>query len=301
MPFAPIILFVYNRPYHALKTLEGLMTNPEFSESLFYVYCDGPRQEKDIPAVQAVREAVRSRSSPNMVMVERETNIGLANSIIRGATTVCNKHGRAIVIEDDLLVSRHYLSYMNEAMDRYADCDQVMQVVGHCFPAPGYGQSSGSSFLPFTSSYGWGTWKRAWQYFDPDFTGYEQMLADATLRNRFNIRGAYSYTGMINKLRRKNQLNRSWAVRWYWSVFKRNGMTLFPHRTLVSNFGYDDSGTNCRGKQAPVDIEFAPENAVTELPTEVAVDEVFYAVVRRTISKQQTLWSKGIRYIKRWL
>ncbi len=301
MPFAPIVLFVYNRPDHTSRTLEGLMANAEFSGSTFYVFCDAPRQDKDIPAVKAVREVARSRALPNMILVEREINLGLANSIISGVTEVCNKHGRAIVIEDDLLVSRHYLAFMNEALNRYADHDQVMQVVGHCFPAQGYGQSSGSSFLPFTSSFGWGTWERAWQHFDPDLTGYDQAMADPVRRKKFNIDGAYSYTGMIAKLRRKGQLNRSWAVRWHWSVFKRNGLTLFPHRTLVLNFGNDGSGTNYRGKQAPVDIDFAPENATTEFPREIAVDRAFYAAVRRTIAKQQSFWSRGIRYLRRWL
>ncbi len=301
MPFTPIILFVYNRCDHAIKTLEGLMKNPEFTESPLYIYCDGPKQDMDIPAVQAARDAIRARALPNMVLVEREDNLGLGDSIIKGVTEVCHKHGRAIVIEDDLLVSRHYLAYMNEALDRYANHDQVMQVVGHCFPAPGYGQSRGSSFLPFTSSWGWGTWKRAWQHFDPDLTGYDRAMADPGLRKKFNIDDAYSYTGMIAKLRRKGQLNRSWAVRWHWSVFKRNGLVLFPHRTLVLHFGDDDSGTNYRGRLAPVDIEFTAENVVVEFPGEVAVDEAFYAAVRRTIAKRQSLWSRGVRYLRRWL
>lgn len=301
MLFSPIVIFVYNRPDHTRKTLEGLMTNAEFSKSPVYIYCDGPKHDKDTSSVYAVREAIRSYSLPNVTMIEQPHNLGLANSIISGVTEVCNQHGRVIVMEDDLLVSHFFLAYMNEALNRYAENKQVMQVIGHCFPALGYSQSQGSSFLPFSSSLGWGTWKRAWDYFDAELKDYEQVLTDIALRKKFNLNGAYSYTGMIDKLSRKGQLNRSWAVRWYWSIFRQNGLALFPHRTLVLHFGDDNSGTNCRGKQPPIDIEFALDNTVAELPKEVVIDEAFYSAVQKTLSKQQSLWNKGIRYIRRWL
>ena len=300
LKLAPIVLFVYNRPQHLRRTILALKENSEFNRCKFYVYCDGPKSPDDLLAVDAVHDELCLLNLENMVLYKSETNQGLGKSIIKGVTEVCKKHGRAIVLEDDLEVSNNFIKYMNDALNLYSDNSQVMQVAGHCSPAKGYGMSEGSSFLPFTSSWGWATWDRAWKHFDPDLNGYDAMFKNKITRDNFNIRGAYSYTNMIKKLRRTGNINRSWAVRWYWSVFKRGGLVLFPHRTLVKHFGNDNSGTNYRGKNPNLDVEFYSNNFVAEYPENITTDVQFYKEVRSTISKQQSIWNKGFRYIGKW-
>lgn len=298
---APIALFVFNRPAHTLKTLAALRENPEFAQSRVYVFADGPRNEHETVLVAEVRGAVAALGLDNLEWVASENNRGLANSIIAGVTHVCGEHGRVIVMEDDLLVSRHFLAYMNTALDRYAQEPRVMQVSGHCFPGNGYGQSSGSSFLPQTSSWGWATWKRAWDRFDPELSDYDQAIANPATRRLFNLDGAYPYTRMIEVLRARNEMNRSWAVRWHWSVFKHSGLGLFPHRTLVSHFGNDGSGTNLRGRQKSLDVEFSPDNGVSRYPEQVQPDLKFFAAETRTIRRQQSPASRALRLLRRWI
>lgn len=36
----------------------------------------------------------------------------------------------------------------------------------------------------------------------------------------------------------------SWAIRWYWSVFKNNGCVVYPPTSYVNNIGFDGSGTH---------------------------------------------------------
>ncbi len=298
---APIVLFVYNRPQHLRKTLVALKENPEFSKCKLYVYCDGPKSSEDIVSVDAVHNELEAFDLDNMVLYQSEVNQGLGKSIINGVTEICKKHGRAIVLEDDLEVSNNFIKYMNDALNLYNDDLQVMQVAGHCFPAKGYGVSEGSSFLPFTSSWGWATWDRAWKHFDPDLSEYDALIKKKATYDSFNINGAYSYTNMIKKLRKTGNINRSWAVRWYWSVFKRGGLVLFPHRTLVKHFGNDDSGTNYRGSSPNLDVEFSSNNSVTKYPEAVITDVQFYKRVRITIAKQQSVWNKGLRFINKWV
>lgn len=37
----------------------------------------------------------------------------------------------------------------------------------------------------------------------------------------------------------------SWDIRWYLSVFLKNGLTLFPQKSLVNNIGLEGSGVHC--------------------------------------------------------
>jgi len=242
---APIAMFAYNRPQHLNKTIQALAKNPEFSDSRLYIYCDGPKNTADIPATESVRKVVSSFNLPNMILIERERNMGLANSIITGVTDLCERFGRVIVLEDDLVVSSVFLKYMNDALQYYKNNEIVMQVSGHMFPVELHSETD-AVFLPFTSSWGWATWERAWKHFNPEATGYNNLLNDKYRRRKFDLNDSYPYFRMLKKqLRGKID---SWAIRWYLSVFDLNGLVLYPCESLVENIGFDGSGTHCRNE-----------------------------------------------------
>ncbi len=240
--FAPISLFVFKRPEHTRRTLESLEKNPEFAASPLFIFCDDARNATEAGQVESTRKLVRDWPHPHKTVIERDRNWGLANSIIAGVTELCERYGRVIVVEDDLVVSPVFLSYMNAALDRYLDDKEVMQVSGYMFPIENLQKPNEALFLPFTTSWGWGTWQRAWRNFDEYATGWEQMQQDVSLRRKFNIGGTLNYYEMLcQQITGKID---SWAIRWYWSVFKMQGLTLFPPTTLVENIGFDGSGTH---------------------------------------------------------
>jgi len=240
---APVALFVYNRPGHARLTIEALLANALANETPLHVFSDAPRNEAASRAVAEVRSYIRNIAGFNSVtIIERETNFGLARSIIDGVTRLCEEYGRVIVMEDDLITSPHFLSYMNDALTRYEHEDRVMQIAGYMFPV-NLELEEDALFLPFTSSWGWATWERAWRIFDATGAGYLRLLEDQSLRRRFDLNGKYGYFRMLgSQLRGETD---SWAIRWYLSVFLMNGLTLYPKKTLVGNFGFDGSGVNC--------------------------------------------------------
>jgi len=263
---APIALFAYNRPVHVRRTMESLLANELAAASDLYIFSDGPKSPAQEPAVADVRRYAGGVSGfRSVTVVERATNLGLANSIIDGTTRLTKEFGRVIVVEDDLVVSPRFLEYMNRALERYQDDDSAMQVSGYMFPID-IGAKADASFMPFTTSWGWATWERAWQYFDPEMREFEALSSNRQLRDRFNLGGAYDYFGMLER-QRGGSID-SWAIRWYLSVFMRDGLTLYPARTLVRNIGFDGSGTHC----ADADFEQAsmqPDFRVDKFPTQV--------------------------------
>ena len=123
MNLAPVIVFNYNRPDHSLRTWEALAQNQFAKETELYLYCDGPKAnasdemcqriaELHAVAKQYAIEAPKQGKFKAVHVVCAEKNKGLANSIIGGVTEVINKHGRVIVLEDDLLTSPYFLKYM---------------------------------------------------------------------------------------------------------------------------------------------------------------------------------------------
>jgi GR25 family glycosyltransferase involved in LPS biosynthesis len=242
MKLAPIVLFVYNRPTHTRRTVEALLKNEEAKESDLIVYSDAPKKPEAADAVREVRDYIRTISGFKSVsIVERARNWGLANSVIDGVTTVLNKYGRIIVLEDDLVVTPHFLGFMNRALERYKHEPKVVQISGYMFPVK-IKTREDALFLPLTTSWGWATWQRAWGLFDPEAKGYARLKAEPELRKRFNLDGAYDYFSML-----EDQLAGrvdSWAIRWYLVTFLFEGLTLYPRQSLVTNAGFDGSGTH---------------------------------------------------------
>ncbi|RIW11798.1 hypothetical protein D0X99_20205 [Algoriphagus lacus] len=169
---SPVVLFVYNRPFHTLKTLEALEKNYLADQSILFIYSDGYPDNSDdnlVSNVEQVRDIIRRKKwCKEVIIFESNFNKGLANSIISGVTFVIKKFGKIIVLEDDLIVSRNFLTFMNFSLDFYQSNYQVMQISGFSFPSPKIDKLNGCFFLPITSTWGWATWFRVWNNIDFD-------------------------------------------------------------------------------------------------------------------------------------
>ena len=214
--YAPILLFAYNRPQHVRQLVASLLANAEAAQSPLYVYADGAKGESDKAAVEEVRKFVQSIGGFSSVHItERQENWGLARSVIDGVTSVVKQHGRVIVLEDDLVVAPYFLRFMNEALEMYKDEPRV----GH-IQACDYTQDPtlpDTFLIKWTGSWGWATWQRAWEFFNPDGAVLLQALEARKLTKTFDFNGKYGYTRMLR--RQVEGQNNSWAIRWNASLF----------------------------------------------------------------------------------
>ncbi len=237
MALAPIALFVYNRPWHTEQTLIALENNELASESILYIFCDGPKENSSVENlnnIKKVRNLIKSKKwCYKTNIVERKKNIGLASNIVDGINKVIEEHGKIIVLEDDLITSPFFLKYCNDALLMYKDSPNVYSINGFQFPLD---TNRVDTFLcPLaTSSWGWATWKSRWDIFKEMIENKELIQNHPWLKARFNFAG-YDYATMLDN-------SNSWAIKWYYSVFLRNGLGLFPTKSLVSNIGFDRSG-----------------------------------------------------------
>lgn len=294
---APILLFVYNRPQHVQQLVTSLLANAEASQSTLYVYADGAKGESDKAAVEEVRGLIHNISGfASVNIVEREENWGLARNVIDGVSTVVKKHGRVIVLEDDLVVAPYFLRFMNEALETYKDEPKV----GH-IQACDYTQDPtlpDTFLIKWTGSWGWATWERAWQLFNPDGATLLRELETRKLTKTFDFNGKYDYTRMLR--RQVEGLNNSWAIRWNASLFLHDVLSLNVGKALVQNNGFDGSGTNCGGGGLYASnlwlkpLEVKKIEPITENNEARKVYERYYA-------RTNSFWAKAVRRIKRTL
>jgi hypothetical protein len=264
--WAPVALFIYKRPEHTHRMISSLQACVGYAESPVFVFADGPAHSRDLPAVQRTRALARSLLNDRAELLERETNLGIDKSVIAGVTQLCDRFGKVVVVEDDLVVSPLFLQFLNRGLWQYENEPRVMQVSGHMFDVPQIRQQNAAIFLPMTTSWGWATWKRAWDHLD-SMNGWRARLGDHQVRRRFDLDDKFAYSTMLAKEMRRETA--AWDIRWYYTVFARDGLALFPPRTLVFNGGLDGSGTHHRmalpTHQAPLETA-----ASFDLPTDVA-------------------------------
>ncbi len=261
---APVALFVYNRLVHLRKTIEALQANSESLSTWLYIFSDAPKNAADEKAVNEVRQYIRTIDGFSAVqIIERAENSGLARSIIDGVTSVCQEHGRIIVLEDDMVVSRYFLKFLNDALTLYERDERVISISGYQYPIKT--ALPETFFLKGADCWGWATWQRGWDLFEPDGRVLLRELIERKLTHRFDFNGSYPYTRMLrNQIKGKNN---SWAIRWYASAFLKDKLTLYPGRSLVLNIGTDGSGTHCSATNA-----FASD--ISDIPVKVELIDV---------------------------
>ena len=290
MSNSPIALFVYNRPHHTRHTVEALQRNEKSKDSDLFIFSDAARSAHSIPQVSAVRDYIATVTGFKSVrIIEREKNLGLANSVINGVTQLCRDYGKVIVLEDDLVVAPEFLEYMNLALEKYKDESKVMQISGYLFPVQ-LDIKDDALFLPLTTSWGWATWARAWNLFDPDAKGYKQLKADKALRNRFNLDGAYDYFSML-EAQLAGKID-SWAIRWYLSAFILKALTLYPRVSLLTNNGFDGSGTHCSTQEIFASSGSADGFVSSCFPEIVEVSPA-WLTVQSSLKRRSTLFDRA--------
>jgi hypothetical protein len=241
---APIVLFVYNRLNHTRQTLEALQKNDLASKSELIIYSDSAKNKNDLDKVAKVREYIKNIDGFKKIIIRKaKKNIGLANSIINGVTKVVNEYGKIIVLEDDLVTSRFFLRFMNEALVAYKDEPRVASIHGYIYPIKNLPETF---FIKGADCWGWATWNNKWSIFESDGKKLLDNVKKKNLEREINFNDSYNYTKML-----KDQImgkNDSWAIRWYVSAFLKNMITLYPGQSYVQNIGFDNEGTHTKTK-----------------------------------------------------
>lgn len=287
MTLSPVVIFVYNRPEHARKTIESLARNRLAEDTILYIFSDGPKSTQDEKMVSSVRRYIEGVDGfKGVILHMEENNLGLAPSIINGVTQVVNEHGRVIVLEDDLVTAPGFLSYMNQALQYFEAVKKVMHVGGYMYPINPQGLSD-SFFNRHVSSWGWGTWSRAWRMFQPSVEELANCFNDE-MRFHLNLDGAYDFWDHLEK-NLKGDLH-TWAIRWYASVLLNDGLSLYPSTSLVDNIGVDGSGSHC-GRASKYNVELRQET-IAEFPRDVVENSLALERIQDFLRRSEPL---GVR------
>ncbi len=240
---APVLLFAYKRPRELKATLEALQANYLAPESDLYIFVDAPKRPEDAPKVAEVQAVLDGATGfRNIYRDYATTNIGCADSIIRGISYVLDRFPTAIVVEDDIVTSPNFLDYMNQCLRQYKDNPNIYSISGYTFPFQRPADyASDTYFIPRHSPWGWATWRDRWQSIDWDMTDYPAFEKDRKQQKAF-MQGGSDLVGML-----RDQMEGradAWDIRFCYNRFKANGLSVYPTLSKVQNIGFGEEATH---------------------------------------------------------
>lgn len=289
----PVAVFAFNRADMLRQTLRALEQCEDFEGRDVVVFCDGARAgvPEDQQSTARVRELAEKWACQSRAVLElRADNQGLRKSIISGVGRMVERYGRVIVLEDDLVTSRWFLRFMDQALDKFEQMTNVWQISGWSPPAR-FGNSR-SGFLRVPGCWGWATWKRSWDLYNDDAASLLQKVLSAD-QHRFNIDGSYDYLTSL-RLNAAGSLD-TWHVRWYASMFLQNALAVYPGDSLTRNIGFDARGTNCQpGRTSALFTRQKLAQRLPELPSDadsVAESHQLLNTLRELFLWQGKMWT----------
>jgi len=291
--FAPIIVFAFNRLEPLKNTIASLQFNAEAKESDLYIFIDGARDNKpeEKEKVQQVSKYASTISGFRSISITAsEKNKGLGPSIISGVSEVFKTSKKVIVLEDDLVVAKGFLCFMNTMLDAYENDQRIMQVTG--FSTKHYIPKDYQYDIYLNrrgESWSWGTWIDRWHDIDWEVKDYKSLLNDRKKQRAFNEIGSDLF-GMLKGYMEGR--NKSWAVRFCYSMFKQGSYTVAPILSLVKNEGFNADATNCKTKYNLYTYEFNNRQTSFSPKLGIAYDYKIDKSANRYWSIRYRIWGK---------
>jgi hypothetical protein len=256
---APIVLFVYNRPWHTEQMLMALTSNELASKSSLYVYCDGPKKgasELELKNIYQVRSLIHQQKWCDNVNVKAfDENVGCRNIIIQGVSEVVSMYGKVIVLEDDIITSPTFLNYMNAALEYYESRKTVFSISGHSHSPEKYLIPTDYEYDVYVSprifNWGWGTWHDRWIQTDWSFNYYSEFIKNKFQIEAFNRCGD-DLTGMLTE--EYDGKTSAWDIQFTFAHFMNHAISIIPCIPFTRNIGLDGSGTHCSINHPAVEL-----------------------------------------------
>ena len=198
--------------------------------------------------ILAVNKIVNEKQwCKEVIIIKSLHNKGLAASIKNGVSEVLNKHGKVIVLEDDLVTSTAFLTYMNKALVYYENRKSVFSISGYNLPAKKMAIPEDYEYDVYVSlrngSWGWGTWMDRWLQVDWSVSNFNTYAKNYQIIKAFNRGGDDVYPRLESQQIGKLNI---WSILFTAAHFENHAVSIVPTVSYVDNIGLDGSGENCK-------------------------------------------------------
>lgn len=239
---SPIIIFTYNRASHLKNLIKSLKKNNINPKTKIYLFCDGPKIKSDYFKIKKIKKVILLSKIKFYKITFRKKNFGLAKNIITGVTEVLKSNKQCIVLEDDLVINKSTIEFMNFFLDKFINNTKYGSVSAYSY-LDNYTKDKLYNYYETIrhSSWCWGTWARVWNKINWDGIEYRSHFSNKKEIQKFEKGG--NDLNLLLWGNYKKFIN-SWAIRFNYFCCKKNLISFQPRYSMIRNEGRDMSGTH---------------------------------------------------------
>lgn len=244
----PVLLLIFNRPDATAQVLARLR---EAGVRRLYVAADGPRpgHPTDAATCAHARALVRLGAGADCEVhtLFRNQNLGCSVAVSEGISWFFSHEPEGLIVEDDCLPALGFFPFCAELLARYRHDTRVMHISGNHFgPGAGAALAPGQPSYYFSQqvhSWGWATWRRAWQLYDLHLRDLPALADSRRLRGSFSsgLEARY-FMRKFWQLYLGPRPFTTWDYQWHFARAAHSGLAIAPAVNLVTNIGFGHEG-----------------------------------------------------------
>ena len=241
--FSPVLIFCYNRPNKLNNLINSIQNNFDYSKYKYYFFCDGAKTALDNTKIKKNLEIIKKFKVKNKIIIKKKKNYGLAKSIISGVSSVLKKNKFCIILEDDLVLEKSCLRFINHGLNRFYKDKSIGSISGYSYVHNSNISKSIKWFKLYRHcSWSWGTWRRVWKKIDWETKHLSKDHIREMYKQKKLFRAGNDIIPML--LAQKLNIINSWAVRFNYNCLKKDLFSISPRFSLVKNDGFGMSSTH---------------------------------------------------------
>lgn len=263
---------------------------------------DAPLKQEHFDRISLVRyyleEKEKSHKFLKFSVIYFQNNVGeISNGQECHALAKSYRHETFVLMEDDVIVGRHFLKFMYQALEKYADNQDIVAVNGYL--GHELKNTPKSAFLHNRfSSYGYGSWYKKWDEVlrKRDAVNYPRKMLDDLSKFREIVKFTpyvRSYPFLAERVYRAGDIEIGLMMEFeeFW--------TLVPPVSLTANRGMDGSGLRS-GINKEIQM-IVPSDSPIELPPAEKLQKYRFQELRDKISSRSLLLNWTVFGIYRFL
>ena len=239
----PVVFVIFNRPDTTSQVFECIR---KARPSQLLIIADGPRADRprEDESCAATRKIVEQVDWPCEVMHEySDINLGCRKRLASGLNWVFSMVEDAIVLEDDCLPHPTFFRFCEEMLERYRHDERIAHISGVNFQFGQRRTAQSYYFSRYTHIWGWASWRRAWQHYDPDMNTWPSVRDGKWLRDMLGDQRLVDYWSKIFERVYDGDID-TWDYQWLLACWLQNGLSIIPAENLVTNIGFGVDSTH---------------------------------------------------------
>ena len=238
-----VLLLFFTRSDTFAKVFEAVR---QARPSKLFLYQDGPRGEGDMAGIKACRRIVSDENIDWECEVHRnylDHNEGCDPSGFRSHRWAFTLADKVIVLEDDVVPSLSFFPFCKEMLDKYENDERISMIAGFNIDEVSPDCSDSYFFTSAFSIWGWASWRRVAERWDPT---YGFMRNPETLQRLENIaKERRLRSDMMQMFCDHSQGGKEYFETIYWAdMLLHDSLAIMPAKNQINNIGLTGDSTH---------------------------------------------------------